>query len=519
MNETGEKNHHPLELIFVGGIFLLFTVLFILSLFKIFGIPYGIDFGEGFLANMSYQLVSGANPYHSLDNPPWIVSSYPPLYPLLNGLLMLFTGPSLLPGRLIAAASLIGIATILILMLKHLKITDLVAFLAVALLLVFPWPFRWAQVVRVDTLGIFFAVSGLYVWLKGERKYGGVATAILFTLAVLTKHSFLAAPASVFVYSLLTKDPRIRKFIITFLITAVGGYFIINILTGGGLFLHLFTYTANRFFSERLTSGVGDYFASTWIIHLIALTAFLSKSPLSGNRSSFGWYYLLAHGTLLSYGFEGSDTNYLIEPLVSTLILSAFTIDSVIERNSESAAVNIFPVSLKAVIYTLLIITIINVRFFSPNDFRLHRMDPEKLQDGMELLQLVGASPGLVLSEDASFPFIEGKPVVFQPYIMSLLSRTGKWDQEPFLKTIRDQEYGLVILRVDLNDPYHTDTESPAYEMAGFNRWTDEMEQAILDNYELALFFDVGAGNYWYIYAPPEAIHEGQAHGEHDHVE
>jgi hypothetical protein len=116
----------------------------------------------------------------------------------------------------------------------------------------------------------------------------------------------------------------------------------------------------------------------------------------------------------------------------------------------------------------------------------------------------VYASEGDVLSEDASYLLLAGKQVIFQPYIMSLLSRTGKWNQDEFVQTIRDKKYSMIILRVDLNDPYNTEQQGGAWEMAGFDRWTPEMESAIMESYRIypGGALDVGIGNLWYIYLP-----------------
>jgi len=508
---------HPLEALSLLAVFGA-LLLFIRSVLSVYNIPYGVDFGEGYLANMSLELVSGRNPYHMLDQAPWIVSSYPPLYPFLNGLLITILGPSLIPGRFIATASFVGILAMIAVLLRRLGTGPTAAVLAAGLMLVFPWGVRWAQVVRVDTLGILLTLAGLYFWARSDRRSDAVISAILLAAGVLTKHSLLSAPLACLALAFIKRDSRRFMFLLLLVILIVSSYGLINLLTGGGLFLHLFTFTANAWFLPRFTAGVGEYFGETWILQIMALSALLMpetppsartrlEAPPSGDRRILGWYYLLSHLTLLAYGFEGSDTNYLIEPLLSAALLAGLSVDHLtFSLETERPAYTGGP-SIRTIAFALVLAICILGRYIDSSDYRIHRVNPERRGNGLELIRLAKGAYGDILSEDASFTFLAGKPVLFQPYIMSLLARTGKWDQSGFVSTIRNGDYSMIVLRVDLEDPYNTERAGGAYEMAGFDRWTDEMEDAILERYELYGGIDVGVGNLWYVYLLKE--HEG----------
>ncbi len=518
---------HPIEALALIALFGA-AVLFIASVLSVYGIPYGLDFGEGYLANMSLELVRGNNPYHSLDRPPWIVSSYPPLFPFINGLIMSVLGPSLLPGRFIATASLIGILATSVLILRRLGAGATVAILAVGMLLVFPWSVRWSQVVRVDTLGILFAVAGLYRWIRSGRFGDCIFAAVLFAAAVLTKHSLVAAPLACLVYAFVSRDSRRWIFLALLIILIGGSYGILIALTGGGLYNHLVTYTANEWFLGRFTAGIGDYFKATWILQILAVAGFFIPGTVSGQMRLLGWYYLFANLTLIAYGLEGSDTNYYIEPLLATALLSGLALDRLTSSPETARPVFGGIQSTRTIAYALILVIFIvgryiDVPFEAPPirggiirkvifvvdryvnapGFQMHRANGERIGNGMELVRLTADVPGDVLCEDASFTLLAGKKVWFQPYIMSLLARTGKWNQDEFVSTIKDRDYALIILRVDLNDPYNTERSGGAFEVAGFDRWTNEMEDAIREQYYLYGPVDTGTGNDpWYIYLP-----------------
>ena len=494
---------HILEALSLIALFIA-MVLFLRSLINVFGIPYGLDFGEGYLANMSFEMVKGNNPYHSLEHPPWIVSSYPPIYPFVNGFIMALIGPSLLPGRFISAVSFMGILGGMIAILRRLNVSLTISIVAAGLLLVFPWGFRWAQVVRVDTLGIFLSILGVFWWIRSEKTSDAVIAAVLMTLAVLTKHSLLAAPLACLVHGFISRDRRRVLLLLLLAVLIAGSYSLVNALTGGGLFLHLFNYTANAWFPERFTAGLGEYLRATWMLQVTAVSALIIPGVVSDNRRLVGWFWVLSQGTLVAYGFEGSDTNYYIEPLMTTALLSAFTFNHLTETSQSDETQSKRILNARTFAYATILLVIILARFMNPVDFKLHRVENnEMFQNGQWLIRMAHDVPGDVLSEDASFTFLAGKPVLFQPYIMSLLSRMDKWDQSEFVASIQQVEYSMIVLRVDLSDPYNTESRGGAWEMAGFDRWTDEMENAIMENYELYGAVDVGApANLWYVYFP-----------------
>jgi len=497
----------PLVMLFAA------LLLWIRSIVRVYGIPYGIDFGEGYLANASLGLVLGENPYHSINEPPWIVTSYPPLFLIINGLITAVVGLSLIPGRFLASISFVGTIAVAILLLRRLGITRNVAILSAGALLVFPWPVNWSQIARVDTLGLLLVIGGIYLWIRDEKKLDVVLSGILFALALFTKQSFLAGPAAVVFHGILSRDRRTWLFLATLLVSTGILYGIAGVLTGGWIFAHLFKYTANAYFLGRFTAGAGLYLKTTWLLQVMAISALAVPGTFPGRRALIGWYYFFAHLGLITYGYEGSDINYLIEPLLSTALLAGISLDTLTKNNKLVALpVPFLPATAG---YAALIFIFLLGRFINPSAFKIERVTTERLQNGIELIHLAASQPGEMLSEDASFTFLAGKTVVFQPYIMTLLSRTGKWDQEPFVETIRQKKYALIILRVDLNDPNNTEVRGGAWEMAGFDRWTEEMEEAIKANYKLYGALDVGVGNPWFVYLPIESSDASTPAKEH----
>ncbi|HEX5943717.1 MAG TPA: hypothetical protein VFY66_15655 [Anaerolineales bacterium] len=65
---------------------------------------------------------------------------------------------------------------------------------------------------------------------------------------------------------------------------------------------------------------------------------------------------------------------------------------------------------------------------------------------------------------------LDGRPLVIQPFEVTQLAWAGKWDQEPLLESIRNKEFGAIIL---YDRPWVHE------------RWTEEMLEAITQSYTL----------------------------------
>lgn len=96
-------------------------------------------------------------------------------------------------------------------------------------------------------------------------------------------------------------------------------------------------------------------------------------------------------------------------------------------------------------------------------------MDGEQVRTLQNSLQRIR---GPILSDRAGVALMAGCPPEFQPFILTQLSREGKWDQSGLLKRIREKTYPLVILQFNLDEP-QWDRES----------FTPEMIDALKESY------------------------------------
>jgi hypothetical protein len=472
------------------------ALLWLLTAFKFIAYPYSLDFGEGILLAFSDMLVHGQNIYPPITDYPYIVCNYHPLFPFLAGLPFIFSNPGLWTGRLISLLAAIGC------MILTGKITTKVSgkselgWLSALLPLCLSYPYNWAFVYRVDYLGVFLSLLGLYLYMFPRRK-GGIWWAILpFTLAFLTKISFILAPLACLIDIFRRKDRESLRFTIVLIFACVIPYLIINFVTNFGMYRDTIIYTANAFHLDRVLDGyreILEYTLPLWLAMIIG--AAFGKGKF---RFLILTYIILLFISLVTYGAEGSDSNYFLELIFALSIGAIIWLPSPEENGSEK--INLF-FNYRWLIGILIIFFFIQGRIFDSDQFG-HGRNLKKMSVSQEIIdKYVSNEQGKIISEDVTFLAKNRKPMIFQPYIMSLLARKGKWDQTRFVDDLRNARFSLIILRFDVNDPNNTDKPGE-YGNAGFDRFTDEMENAIKDAYGKPFCPNPESNSRWFLYLP-----------------
>jgi len=328
------------------------------------------------------------------------------------------------------------------------------------------------------------------------RKKGGIYWAILpFTLAFFTKITFAVAPIACIIDLVRKKDRISWKFILAFIFALGIPYLILNLATGFGMYRDTIIYTANAFHIGRMVAGfqeILEYTLPLWLAMIISLALGNGKF-----RFLVSIYIFLLFISLITYGAEGSDSNYFVE-LVFALSMGAMMW---IPSTSENILKNNQAFDYRWLIIGLIPIFCLQGRIFESDQFG-HARDLKKLAESQEQVdKFIANVQGEVISEDVTFLAKNNKPMLFQPYIMSLLARKGKWDQSGFVDDLRNARFSLIVLRFDVNDPNHTDKPGK-YGNAGFDRFTEEMENAIKDGYRKPFCPNPQNDNRWFLYLP-----------------
>lgn len=400
--------------------------------------PYPLDYGEGPLLDQAVRLARGENIYRVLDQPPWTIANYPPLYMLLQAPLTAVFGPAYWYGRLLSWSCTIAAAVFVGLIVRTLTQDRLAALIGGLTLLVIPYVSYWSPLVRIDTLALALSLAGLWLLVRWpDRRAAVIGSVVLLTAAVYTRQSYgLAAPLAAFVWLLWHRPRHALGFGLGLAALGLGLFGLLNLLTRGGFFFSIVTANVNDYQVERLHEYLRELIGLLPLL-LVGSALFVLLGGWFGLRS---WrliapYWIGAALSGLTIGKVGSNVNYLLE---------------------FSAAISLAIGALLAwqrgrplVQQCSLLLLALQLFLLAPGS-RYHLFTTAALDDPAtpaELLALVRAADGPVLADEAMgvLPLAE-HPIEFQPFEATQLARAGRWDQTPMLQAIAQQRYAAILI-------------------------------------------------------------------------
>ncbi len=429
---------------------------------------YSFDYGEGPLLDQVRRLAHFQNIYRAdTSTPPYTITNYPPVYPLVQVPFYWIFGPQFWYGRIISLLGVLAAAVFIGLTLYHVTKSPFGAAIGGLTLLSIPYILHWSPLVRVDSLALGLSWAGLYVIVRWEhRRWGLLAGAALMVAAVYTRQSDgLAAPLAAFAW-LVHKQPRIRAARWLAWMALLGGvpFLLLTLLTGGGFFFHIITANVNPFDWQTVQNYQHEL--QQHLPYLLIGGGVLILTIFWGKPKSW-WlavpYLLGSLATAATIGKDGSNVNYLYE-LSAALSLAA-------------GALVAWPgkrLWLSAVLIMLLVPQIHSMTSWARQDFYPRNMDKLRYISDLKVMEMmVEDAQGPVLADEymGHLP-LAGKPIVYQPFEFKILAQGGLWNQQPFLDAIDGKQYSLILLY----EP--RDWDSP------HARWTPEMLDAIQNSYK-----------------------------------
>ena len=440
--------------------------------------PYALDYGEAPLLDQAMRLAAGQNIYRpDISSPPHTIANYPPLYVLLLAPFVAWLGPTFWVGRTISVLCALATALFLALIIDH-QTKDRQAAVATGLIfLAIPAVVHWSTLLRIDFLALALSTAALYTLLRWPAaRRATLAAALLLVAAIYTRQSYaLAAPLAGFAW-LWTQERR-RALELALL---VGGlalllFLILNSLTGGGFFFNIVTANVNLFSLEWL----GRHFASLGAAMPVLLLLgglFLILAPRRLPAWPLFVFYLIG-GVLsaLTVGKIGANVNYFLELSAAlSLVAGLFIFWSRGHAWREAALLVLL------VLQTGLLMQASLERHVTFLTFR--RQEAPALQ---ALAAMVAEADGPVLADEhMGLLTTQERPLYLQPFEVTQLATTGRWDQSGLLSRIRNQEFPLILIF------------QPPFSSLQEDRWTPEMLAAIEQNYRPA---QVLAGNVVYM--------------------
>jgi hypothetical protein len=444
------------------------------------------------------MLIPGDRMYGDINQFPFIVFHYPPLYHLVVRAAAALGFDPLASGRSIswlaslAAGAMIASLAFRLSRYEAGRLASLAGAVTAGLTFFCFYPVvAMSPLMRVDMLAI--ALSYLGVWCatrSSSSDWLPYIAMVLFVLAAFTKQTCVLAPLATVSVMVLVNPRRTLKVLCFGLLLGGAGLASLNWITHGGFLRHLVLYNINRF-SLRLAMQEILGQAPQSIFVMLALAFVITKwKQLALER---GWknlasfrgdvassealqavtivtlYFGLSTCSLIALGKSGGGLNYFIEwmGILSILIGPLVAAVATWQLHKPERGANRIATIVGLMLPILILLQIrplpASWDFGSDNFTEMHELD--------SLVARIRGASQPVLSEDMVLLMKAGKEVPWEPAIFTELASTGRWDERLILDMISARAFAFII------------TRGPAEQWMSDGRLTPGVEQAIRTAY------------------------------------
>lgn len=474
------------------------------QILKLLRYPYPTDQLEGTLLHEARLWRAGEPLYQPLELYRFVSAPYPPLHPLVLGLVDQIAGPHVFwSGRLISIGAMLLIGGLIVLLARRVGGSWLAGVLGAAIFLSVPPVLLWGTRIKPDLFALLWTTLGLYLstWAiedtaTATRRTRGWAallvTLLAFGLAFLTKQTAVMAPFAAGL-ALLTADLRTywrRKpsaersgylgrlpirvrtlvFGLGYLALAGGLWLLLDLVTEGNFSAHIRGLHRSDWWTMELVRKYIWLLVPYWPLMLLtlALWAAILRGAWRDDRALVpAAYALVAPLTLLGAAEIGANHNHLIETTLALSIAGGCVVGWAASLIARQRVAGLALVALIAVQVGLA---------FQPQPWFVGELEVSNPPE--RYLNFMRNTPGEILADDIGLLLQAGKPIRYDdPSTMGPAAISGVWNQHGLLEDIENQRFSAIMIPEDV-------VEQPVpYD--GIGRWTEAMRTAIREHYEL----------------------------------
>jgi hypothetical protein len=450
---------HNIEKAFIQIYTCLILVLFLWNSVNTIRFPFGADYGEAPLMDQVSRIENRNTLYKStINEPPYIISNYPPLYAYwvaaTNTILKI---PLFQAGRITSLFFSLVSGYIIGLFTYRLTENKWFGVFSAALFWGHPYVMIWSSLARVDLMALAFSLLGLWILYRyRESRTGLVFACICFLASTFTRQTYLfSGPLAGFVWLWHHNHKRALIFISSFGVIGFLIFGMINAITQGGFFMNIVVANINRYvIYQALTMGKQLFniwpiiFISSVIIIILTIYTKL-RTPINIHLQTLQKDFILnglmvySLGALIiagTIGKVGSNVNYFLELIAVSTIWCGLAIKVIIDHKNK----------VKFILLGLLFIQSVWVLGYS---YILSQITLGDLwgklanYDSLNKIVQVAVQKGIVLSDDRmDMVVLAGQPIYYQPFEYGELFYAGVWDPSQLVIQIDEREFPLIII-------------------------------------------------------------------------
>ncbi len=466
-------------------------LVYLLYAANLIAFPYDYDQGEGFELHDSVLFSRFQLPYRDTEIYPFYASNYPPLFHIIAAPFVWLFGPAHWYGRLLGfLASLVSACAIAYAVYRDGGRHRWIAPLSGLAFLSSNFVYHIGPLYRQHTMMVTFETLAMVALAASfpRRDRRGVAIALLLLIAAgYTKQLAAISAAAAFAWMFLRAPLRAIRWLLAFAAVGIVIFLWLNLASGGQWWLQAIVANVNAFIPEQATGLFVLWFKLHGLLLLPA--ALLLTCELYVDRLSlYGiWFVFSAILGGLASGAWGAGDSYFVTSIAAACILSGIFLSRLLAmdfRLPRSIGKAPLP-SLALVIVPLLYLGYARATLKLPTDgpfaplaaaLGVEANTRENFYDsasflvggyarigyflsdadwaaGAEIVRLIDASAGPVLSEEAGFTIAAGRDVVTNPTQLRNLHLAGQFEGAQLIDMIKRGDFAIVILRAQFYPP------------------------------------------------------------------
>lgn len=436
---------------------------------------HSFDDADPEVLNQAWRLASGKPIYTPIGDAPYVHNAYTPLYYLLVGAGLHFTGLSYLPAEALSLLASLAAFGVFAMVGWRSRASWKEGAWTGCLFLLVPAVLYNSVRTHPQMLAVAFVLWSFYF---ASRK--GFVSVVLISplfsaLAIYTKHSVSVLPIAVALWLLFRKRQWFPIYLAV-LIAALGVPFLwLERETAGNFWLNAVTFNQIGYSVLQIPLILIHHAGPLFLfIGLACITVW--RRLRKGEWDLVDFYFVaVVFSTVVTCGRTGAHTQYVIE-LCAVALLLLLTVTGTRSMIGRDRLVSWQLLFLLA--YAPLYIALENGPFALASR-----------RASASILPLIEHSRGPIISEQGSFALFGSGQIYIQLGHFVNLSRVGLWDRQKIVHDITDRRAEWVITLFDITSGQLSEDDQ--------ERFTPDMVQALQRNYRIAKIVQP-----YYLYRP-----------------
>jgi hypothetical protein len=299
----------------------------------------------------------------------------------------------------------------------------------------------WSFFIRVDLLGIFFDLAGIYIFLRNKDSLKILWAIPVFVLAFYTKQSMVAGVVTCVVYLLIHKDwRRCLLFGGLFMLIAGGIFIAAVILTHGGYYREIYLYqrTVPAYQSPVLI------LATVMVGLVLYLPATVMAAAWWTGQNKWELLRIFVILTLTvnvsNLVHPGGNFNYLFESIFAICILAGLYLkDADMEKDIRLVMAS----TIFMCIAFLLAVSGLMGEAFPTRQYRA---------DYAQAVSILKGADYPILTENAGMVLAAGDAPYYEPFVFTNLNALGYWNEDKLLSDLNARKIPYVVTEYPLPD-------------------------------------------------------------------